>query len=120
LNRQGAGAAHDTECSSRVLQAHDSTGQAGILEKCIVAEALIEMSWDPHYPAELTLLPKSESQPTCSQFQHWIDFENLELHVTRSIWHQVVGKCKTEASAKPVPMDSYMAEDLLRWHSQST
>jgi integrase len=41
-----------------------------------------------------------------------VDFENLELRVTRSIWHQVVGNCKTEASAKPVPMDSYMAEDL--------
>src|SRR5208282_1861986 len=44
-----------------------------------------------------------------------VDFENLELRVTRSIWHQVVGDCKTEASAKPVPIDSYMAEDLLRW-----
>ena len=44
-----------------------------------------------------------------------VDFENLELRVTRSIWHQVLGNCKTEASAKPVPMDSYMAEDLLRW-----
>ena len=41
-----------------------------------------------------------------------VDFENLELRVTRSIWHQVVGNCKTEASAKPVPMDSYMAEDI--------
>ena len=49
-----------------------------------------------------------------------VDFENLELRVTRSIWHQVVGNCKTEASAKPVPMDSYMAEDLLRWRRQST
>ena len=49
-----------------------------------------------------------------------VDFENLELRVTRSIWHQVVGSCKTEASAKPVPMDSYMAEDLLRWRRQST
>jgi hypothetical protein len=39
--------------------------------------------------------------------------------VTRSIWHQEVGDCKTEASAKPVPMDSYMAEDLLRWRRQS-
>jgi integrase len=39
--------------------------------------------------------------------------------VTRSIWHQVLGNCKTEASAKPVPMDSYMAEDLLRWRRQS-
>ncbi len=49
-----------------------------------------------------------------------VDFENLELRVTRSIWHQVVGNCKTEASAKPVPMDSYMAEDLLHWRRQST
>jgi integrase len=48
-----------------------------------------------------------------------IDFERLELRVTRSIWHQVLGNCKTEASAKPVPMDSYMAEDLLRWRRQS-
>lgn len=48
-----------------------------------------------------------------------VDFENLELNVTRSIWHQVLGNCKTEASAKPVPMDSYMAEDLLRWRRQS-
>jgi arsenate reductase (thioredoxin) len=45
-------------------------------------------------------------------------FENLELRVTRSIWHQVVGNCKTEASAKPFPMDSYMADDLLSWRRQ--
>lgn len=32
-----------------------------------------------------------------------IDFENLEIRVTESIWHQVLGVCKTEASAKPVP-----------------
>lgn len=48
-----------------------------------------------------------------------VDFDHLELNVTRSIWHQVVGDCKTEASAKPVPLDSYMAEDLLRWRRQS-
>ena len=48
-----------------------------------------------------------------------VDFENLELNVTRSIWHQVVGDCKTEASARPVPLDTYMAEDLLRWRRQS-
>jgi integrase len=48
-----------------------------------------------------------------------VDFDNLELNVTRSIWHQVVGDCKTEASAKPVPLDSYMAEDLVRWRRQS-
>jgi integrase len=44
-----------------------------------------------------------------------IDFANLEIRVTESIWHQVLGVCKTEASAKPVPMDDYMAEDLKRW-----
>jgi integrase len=46
---------------------------------------------------------------------HDVDFENLEISVTESIWHQVLGVCKTEASAKPVPMDRYMADDLLRW-----
>jgi len=30
-----------------------------------------------------------------------VDFENLELHVTRSIALQHVGPCKTEASQKP-------------------
>jgi len=44
-----------------------------------------------------------------------IDFTNLEIRVTESIRHQVLGVCKTEASAKPVPMDAYMAEDLKRW-----
>ena len=48
-----------------------------------------------------------------------IDFEHLEISVTRSIWHQVIGDCKTEASAKPVPLDTYLAEDLRRCQRQS-
>lgn len=48
-----------------------------------------------------------------------VDFDNLELSVTRSIWHQKIGDCKTEASAKPVPLDGYMAEDLLQWQKKS-
>ena len=48
-----------------------------------------------------------------------VDFKTLELSVTRSIWHQVVGNCKTETSAKPVPLDSYLAEDLLQWRRVS-
>lgn len=48
-----------------------------------------------------------------------VNFKTLELSVTRSIWHQVVGSCKTEASAKPVPLDRYMAEDLLEWRRTS-
>jgi integrase len=49
-----------------------------------------------------------------------VDFKALELRVTRSIWHQVIGECKPEASAKPVPLDGYMAEDLLRWRRISS
>ena len=48
-----------------------------------------------------------------------VNLENLERRVTRSIWHQVLGNCKAEASSKPVPMDSHMAEDLLRCRRQS-
>jgi integrase len=48
-----------------------------------------------------------------------VDFENLELHVRRSVVHQVIGRCKTEASAKPVPLDSYMAHDLLSWQRET-
>jgi len=45
-----------------------------------------------------------------------VDFDNLLLHVERSIVYQVVGRCKTEASKKPVPLDEYLAQDLLEWY----
>jgi len=48
-----------------------------------------------------------------------VDFENLELHVTRSIALQHVGPCKTEASQKPVPLDPELAEVLLMRRRQS-
>jgi integrase len=48
-----------------------------------------------------------------------VNLEKLERRVTRSIGHRVLGNCKAEASAKPVPMDSHMAEDLLRSRRQT-
>jgi len=48
-----------------------------------------------------------------------VDFENLQIHVTRSIADQHVGPCKTEASQKPVPLDSELAEALLMWRRRS-
>jgi integrase len=47
----------------------------------------------------------------------WLDvgFENLELSVIRSIYQGVVGRCKTEISQKPVPLDPWAAEELLGW-----
>ena len=44
-----------------------------------------------------------------------IDFEDLVIDVNKSVVSQVVGRCKTEASQKPVPLDVYTAEDLLTW-----
>ena len=45
-----------------------------------------------------------------------IDFENLQIHVRRSIYLNVVGNCKTEASRRPVPMDPILAAELLTWN----
>ena len=48
-----------------------------------------------------------------------IDFEKLQINVTRSVVHQVVGNCKTEASQKPVPLEATVAEDLWLWKQSS-
>jgi integrase len=48
-----------------------------------------------------------------------IDFENLEISVTRSISLQHIGECKTEASRRPVPMDAEIAGSLWRWRHNS-
>jgi integrase len=44
-----------------------------------------------------------------------VNFEKLTVDVLRSVVDQQVGKVKTEASKKPVPIDPYVAEDLLDW-----
>jgi integrase len=48
-----------------------------------------------------------------------IDFDQLTIAVERSIVDQVVGPTKTEASQRPLPMDSQIAALLLRWRSIS-
>lgn len=42
-----------------------------------------------------------------------IDFLNLRIDVSRSVVDQHVGGCKT--SQRPVPIDEYIAADLLEW-----
>lgn len=44
-----------------------------------------------------------------------VDLEKLELSVVRSVYRQWVGRCKTEISKKPVPLDPWVAEELLTW-----
>src|SRR5258708_32157598 len=49
-----------------------------------------------------------------------IEFENLQIIVQRSIYGNVVGNCKTEASKKPVPMDPILAAELWAWKQHSS
>ncbi len=48
-----------------------------------------------------------------------IDFQEKQVSVTRSVVHQVVGVCKTEASQKPVPLHDNVVEVLQQWRHQS-
>jgi integrase len=48
-----------------------------------------------------------------------VDFDNLQINVQRSIYMNVVGNCKTEASRKPVPMDPILASELWTWKQDS-
>lgn len=43
-----------------------------------------------------------------------VDFENLVVHVRRSVVMMVQGSPKTEASAKDIPLDAALAESLLK------
>jgi integrase len=47
------------------------------------------------------------------------DFAQLDIDVQRSVVDQVVGRCKTEASQKRIPLDEYTAQDLLAWYRET-
>lgn len=44
-----------------------------------------------------------------------IDFAEGTMNVTGSIVYGVVGRCKTEASQKPVPVHPTLAQALTQW-----
>jgi integrase len=48
-----------------------------------------------------------------------IDFEKGEVQAKRSIVRQVIGKTKTEASKKPMPLDPYLLSDLKLWRRET-
>ena len=48
-----------------------------------------------------------------------IDFATRELHIRRSIVKQRVGRVKTEASEKPVPLSEHLIAELLKWRHQT-
>jgi integrase len=47
-----------------------------------------------------------------------VDFETLELRVTRDVVKQRIERCKTEASRKPVPIGAAVAEILWAWRAR--
>src|SRR5579871_2872505 len=49
-----------------------------------------------------------------------VDFENLVIHVRRSVVQMVNGCTKTEASGKDVPLDSELAASLMQFRQVSS
>ena len=49
-----------------------------------------------------------------------VDFEKLQINITRSVVKQKIGPCKTEASHKPIPLDSELVEQLRRWRHKTS
>src|ERR1039458_8907069 len=48
-----------------------------------------------------------------------VDFANKQVFVTRSVVKQVVGKVKTLASQKAMPLDDQIISDLMAWHGET-
>ena len=48
-----------------------------------------------------------------------VDFISSRIEITRSVVDQAVGKCKTEASQKPVVIDEHIVRALIAWRQES-
>jgi integrase len=48
-----------------------------------------------------------------------IDWKTLQMEVIRSVVDGIVGKCKTETSRRPVPIDEFTADELLSWKKET-
>ncbi|MDQ2833835.1 MAG: site-specific integrase [Acidobacteriota bacterium] len=48
-----------------------------------------------------------------------IDWKTLQMEVTRSVVDGIVGKCKTETSRRPVPIDEFITAELLAWKQET-
>ena len=48
-----------------------------------------------------------------------LDFNSIEINVARSVVHGVISRCKTESSAKLIPMSPLLAKMLKEWRKIS-
>ena len=44
-----------------------------------------------------------------------INWNQLQMDVVRSVVDGIVGKCKTETSRRPVPIDQFTADEVAEW-----
>jgi integrase len=42
-------------------------------------------------------------------------FQKLQVNIRRSIYHHKLWVCKSEHSRRPLPLDSFIADDLRSW-----
>jgi len=47
-----------------------------------------------------------------------IDFDNRQINIARSVVHGHINNCKTESSAKPVPMGRQLSQMLIEWRTK--
>ena len=48
-----------------------------------------------------------------------IDWKTSQMEVTRSVVDGIVGRCKTETSRRPVPIDEFTTSELLAWKRET-
>jgi integrase len=48
-----------------------------------------------------------------------VDFISNRIEITRSVVDQAIGKCKTEASRKPVVIEEHVVNALIAWRHES-
>jgi integrase len=48
-----------------------------------------------------------------------IDWKTSQMEVTRSVVDGIVGRCKTETSRRPVPIDEFTMSELLAWKRET-
>jgi integrase len=48
-----------------------------------------------------------------------VDITSCTLHVRRSIYNRIIGRCKSATSKKDLPLSAYVASELTYWQQQS-
>jgi integrase len=96
------------QLTPQVLEAHEIQGLLSQLDSPFQIMVLLDVTTGLRR-SELFALKWSD-----------VDFWNLTINITRSIFQGVLGNCKTEASRRPVPLSLDVAADLWLWKERTT